>query len=284
MLTILPPGSAARAAPLTAWSAGACDNGAVLPHDYAFTPLILGILLAALLGLLVFRAVRKDRREYQQFKNFTETADRQRMLRRWLSESLLLFGGSTVVILAFAWQFIPHMLAEVYAYSWVQSLRQLFAAGGDYAIGITWGIALAIAIGTVLVVLLARHTDEVPTIGDVAALLPRNRPELLLGTALSINAGIVEELLFRLALPTLIYGVVSNAAVAIVASVLLFGLLHIYQRVWGVIGSTLVGCILMALYVATGNILVPIVAHALFDLRSLVLIPMVVYKVHRRPE
>ena len=62
---------------------------------------------------------------------------------------------------------------------------------------------------------------------------------------------------------------------------LIFGGLHAYQGVAGVIGSTIIGALFMALYLATGNILVVIVVHALFDLRSLVLIPMVIFGVHR---
>ena len=120
-----------------------------------------------------------------------------------------------------------------------------------------------------------------PTIGDIGALLPRNRAELWFGAALSINAGVVEELLFRLALPALVFGVTGNAVLAVVGSVLLFAALHSYQGIAGSGGSLLIGSLLMLLFLATGSILWPILAHALFDLRSLVLIPMAVYGVHR---
>jgi hypothetical protein len=51
--------------------------------------------------------------------------------------------------------------------------------------------------------------------------------------------------------------------------------------VWGVVGTTLVGAVLMATHIVSGSIAVPIVLHALFDLRSLVLIPVAVMGVHR---
>ena len=113
--------------------------------------------------------------------------------------------------------------------------------------------------------------------------MPRNRTELRFGALLSINAGVVEELLFRLALPALIYGVVGNAVAAILGSLVLFGALHVYQGVAGVIGSTIVGALLMFVYLASGSILVAMAVHTLIDLRSLVLIPVVVYKVHKKP-
>ena len=48
-----------------------------------------------------------------------------------------------------------------------------------------------------------------------------------------------------------------------------------------VVSTTIVGAVMMLIYVVTGTIVVPIVLHALFDLRSLVLIPMAVHDVHR---
>nr|WP_231369309.1 CPBP family intramembrane glutamic endopeptidase [Frigoribacterium sp. CG_9.8] len=118
-------------------------------------------------------------------------------------------------------------------------------------------------------------------IGDIGALLPRNRPELVLGALLSVNAGVVEELLFRLAVPALIFGATGSATGAVIGSVLLFAVLHFYQGWPGMIGALVIGALLMVLYLATGSILVVIVAHALIDLRSLVLIPMLVFGVHR---
>jgi len=110
---------------------------------------------------------------------------------------------------------------------------------------------------------------------------PRNRAELKYGAALAINAGLVEELLFRLALPALIFGVTGSAVAAVTASILIFGLLHIYQGLPGIIGSVILGTAFMTIYLATGSIVIAIEVHALFDLRSLVLIPVVVFKVHR---
>jgi membrane protease YdiL (CAAX protease family) len=121
----------------------------------------------------------------------------------------------------------------------------------------------------------------VPSIGDVQALLPRNRAELKWGAALAINAGVVEELLFRLALPALIFGVTGSAVAAVAASILIFGFLHIYQGLPGIVGSVILGAAFMAIYLSSGSIVVAIVVHALFDLRSLVLIPVVVFGVHK---
>ncbi|PWB97251.1 CPBP family intramembrane glutamic endopeptidase [Salinibacterium hongtaonis] len=249
------------------------------PHVH----IVLAVALALLLAGLTLRAVRKDRREYGRFKRYRSTVRRQATFRKWLIESFLVFGGASVVILALTWQFIPLMLADVETWAATRWWRDLMLAGGMTASVIVWAAGAAIAIGAVGAIWLARASDEVPAIGDISAILPRNRQELRWGAALSINAGVVEELMFRLALPTLIFGITGSALIAVGASIVIFGALHLYQGVAGVIGSMLIGLVLMVLYLASGSIVLAIAVHAAIDLRSLVLIPMVVFGVHRKP-
>jgi len=261
--------------------------GGMLPADSPATPIVLGAVLLGLLAMLAIRAALKDRQEYRRFKALDDTAARQRVMRRWLLESALMFGGASLVVLPLVWRFVPLLLEEIHSYPWVSAARAAFLSSGALGPALAWGTGILVVGGSLLAIVLARDSTHVPTVGDISALLPRNRPELLLGAALSLNAGVMEELLFRLALPALVYGVCGNAAVAVIASVVLFGVLHLYQGAWGVLASMLTGGILMLLYLATGSILVPIALHALFDLRSLVVIPVVVFKVHRkdgRPE
>ena len=251
----------------------------MIPVDAPYTPWVLGAVLVALLGLLVWRAVTKDRREYQQFKRYHSTERRQAMFLKWLLESLGWFGGSALVVLVLVWGFVPRMLAQVETWPPMAGFRGLLA-DSDLASGLIVGGAIGLLAGALALVFFGRNATDVPTIGDIHALLPRNRAELKFGWLLSINAGVVEELLFRLAMPALIFGVFGNALLAISVSLAIFGLLHAYQGVWGVAGSFVIGVILMAVFLATGNIIWPIIVHAVFDLRSLVLIPVVVYQVH----
>jgi len=243
----------------------------VLSPTNPATPWILAIALVALIVVMVIRASRKDKREYRRFKMLRTTKRRQAMFRRWVLQSFALFGGASVVLLVLDAQFVPLLLAEVRTVEWIASpITQLILAG----------VLVVGAIVTVGGIIAARSETEIPSIGDVQALLPRNRAELRWGAALSINAGLVEELLFRLAFPAAIFGITANAIVAIVASIVIFGLLHLYQGVPGIVGSMLLGAVFMAIYLISGSILLAIVVHALFDLRSLVLIPIVLFKVH----
>jgi membrane protease YdiL (CAAX protease family) len=253
----------------------------MLSPDTLLSRMIMSVLLAALLALLIWRAVRKDRREYRNFKALKDTVGRQRILRKWVIESFLYFGGSAAVILVLVWQYVPRMLAQVEQYPVALAFRRFVADSNGVFLAVVIGVVAAAIAGGVLFVVLLRNSTDIPTIGDIGALLPRNRPELGYGVALSLNAGVVEELLFRLAVPALVFGVTGNAAVAIAGSVLLFAALHLYQGAAGIVGALAIGILLMLLYLTTGSILWPIVAHALIDLRSLVLIPMVIYRVHR---
>lgn len=254
----------------------------MLDPTWQFTPLVLWIALVALLALLVVRTIRRDRREYQRFKRYRTTARRQKMMRRWLLDSFLSFGGLSAIILILAGGFVRPLATSLSEWPGVRDIRNWFTDDPTLAWGIVIAVVVAAVVLTVVGLRAARSSDDgVPTIGDIQAMLPRNRQELVLGGVMSINAGIVEELMFRLALPALVYGATGSAVAAVLGSVLFFGALHLYQGVFGVIGTTVVGAGFMLLYAVSGLIAVPIVLHALFDLRSLVLIPVVVYGVHR---
>lgn len=253
----------------------------MLDPTWAVTRPLLTLALVGLLALLAVRTVRRDRREYQRFKRYRTTARRQAMFRRWLVASLLSFGGVSVVLLLLAGAYVGPLLQELYAWPGVRDIRSWFASAPTVA----WGVAVGLSAGFVLITLIGlwatRAEKNVPIIGDIAAMLPRNRQELLLGGAMSVNAGVVEELMFRLALPALIFGASGSAVAAIFGSVLAFGVLHLYQGAVGVVGAMIVGALMMLAYAVSGTVLLPMVLHALFDLRSMVLIPIGGYGAHQ---
>ena len=245
-------------------------------------PLVLWAVIVALLAFLAIRTVRKDRREYQRFKRYRTTLRRQRMFRKWLAESLVTFGGLSIVVLVLAWQHVGGLLDAVNAWPSVVAARRWLAEHPELAVTVPVGLILGLVLLTVLAIRETRKSgDGLQSVGDIQSMLPRNRQELLLTGVMSVNAGVVEELLFRLALPALVFGATGNAVAAIVAPLLLFGAMHLYQGVAGVVGTAVVGGLMMALYVGTGSIVWPVIVHALFDLRTLVLLPVALFGVHR---
>ena len=253
----------------------------MLSPDLPGVSWILAAVFAALVALLVVRAIRKDRQEYPRFKRLHSTAKRQAMFRKWLRESFLSFGGIAVVLLALVWQFIPLLLADINGWDALVAFHHWFASAGWVSIALTALVVLLAVVLPVLLLFVARRESpsEVAAVGDIQAILPRTLAEVRLGALLSLNAGILEELVFRLAVPALIYAATGNALVALIVSTLLFGALHAYQGLFGVLGTALIGAFFMLLYIVTGTILVPIIAHLLVDLRSFVFIPLIVLRV-----
>src|SRR5690606_11861824 len=156
-------------------------------------------------------------------KRYRTTRKRQAMFRKWLLESFLTFGGLSALVLVLAWGFVEPLLLELIEWPGVRDIRNLFEAQTGLVAGLIAGAVIGATVLTALGLRAARKEPEVPTIGDIAAMLPRNRQEIVLGGLLSVNAGVFEELLFRLALPALVFGATGIAIAAVGVSVLLFG-------------------------------------------------------------
>ncbi len=92
-------------------------------------------------------------------------------------------------------------------------------------------------------------------------------PELLL---ISLVAGVTEELLFRGALQTIATSW-WGPTLALLASSVLFGLLHPFSIVY-VVFAALMGAYLGALWLVFGNLLVPMLAHGAYDFVMLLMV------------
>lgn len=231
-------------------------------------------LLGVVTGVLAWRAIARERRDYARFKRLRSTVARQKVYRRWLIEAFLALGGLSLATILGAWESISPLLAAGQEWAPIAASRDVL--GGEFGVAVGIGISVVVVTFLVLPIVLLRGTpiDDAPALGDIRALLPRTRGELPYGAALSVNAGVVEELLFRLGFPALVFAVTGDALVAFVGATLLFGLLHVYQGPTGILLSTVLGVVFTYLYLVTGSILVPIALHALIDLRSMVLIPI----------
>jgi uncharacterized protein len=109
------------------------------------------------------------------------------------------------------------------------------------------------------------------SLARVSFLLPRTRAERWWWIALSITAGVCEEIVFR---GFLLHYLAAHAPQigitgAVVLSSIAFGLGHLYQGLRSAALTALVGSALAAAYLVTGSLWTPIVLHALLDLRML---------------
>jgi len=103
--------------------------------------------------------------------------------------------------------------------------------------------------------------------GRTLAVLPRTLREYRLFVAVSVTAGICEELLYR----GYFFAMTSHwltLAGAAVVSACVFGLGHGYQGWKGVVKTTIAGLVLGAIYIGTGSLLWPAILHALIDVQG----------------
>ncbi len=233
--------------------------------------IVAGLILIA--GAIVAYFIRDDRRQLASFKALAGTAARQARYRRWIVKGFAIFAGTTVLgllmigrieaVVHFPPEFLP-LAARLPRYSLDRDgLFFGMMAGAMLAGGVIGGLLTRLRKGRKPIML-----------GDIAAILPRNRAELGWGAVLAVNAGVTEELFFRLLLPLLLVLATGNVLFAFAAATLIFGLVHFYQGWVGVIATTLVGALLCFLYLASGSLLVAISVHILIDLNGLVLRPM----------
>lgn len=107
--------------------------------------------------------------------------------------------------------------------------------------------------------------DYRKALGTVQYFLPSNRRELYVFYALSVTAGIVEELIYRGYFFWLFSLYMPWWGVVLLSS-FIFGLGHSYQGLAGMAQVLIAGLAFGGLYLLTGSIWVPIVAHALLDI------------------
>ncbi|HEX5181814.1 MAG TPA: CPBP family intramembrane glutamic endopeptidase [Allosphingosinicella sp.] len=239
--------------------------------------LIPAFLLIAVLALLGW-FVRNDGKEYERFKALTRTEDRQRAFRRWTIKSFFLFSGASFAVLLLIGRLdtLVHFPAEFVGLS-----RMLSDGPDGFGLGLVLGLVGALFVGIPIgMAFRSRLLRGRPTprpqklLGDIAPLLPRSRDERKWTALLGTNAGLGEELFFRLMLPLLIVEVGGGAILAFVAAGLIFGLVHFYQGWVGIAATTVIGFVFAGLYLASGTIWAPVILHALMNLNSLWLQPL----------
>jgi membrane protease YdiL (CAAX protease family) len=147
--------------------------------------------------------------------------------------------------------------------------------------GLVSGMVIAVVAITIVSVRRGAKVQPVQ-LGDINALLPRNGAETLWTLLLSLNAGISEELFFRLLLPLLFALAFGHAAIGFALAIAAFGLAHLYQGWVGVLATAFVGAVFTALYLWSGSLVVPMALHVVIDLLGLVVRPTAARLLARR--
>ena len=134
--------------------------------------------------------------------------------------------------------------------------------------GLGLAVLVALAWQTRSVLRSAEKRREVQAAcADLTDMLPQDVEESRAFTALSVTAGICEELLYRgfvLAVLTPMLG----AWWAVAASSVAFGVAHAYQGPSGIAKTGAIGFAMAGLYLLTGSLWVPMIVHMAVDANS----------------
>jgi membrane protease YdiL (CAAX protease family) len=235
---------------------------------------IAGVLIVAI-------QIFQDRIQYPRFKAMTNTLERQGMYRYWTLDAFVRYGAVGVAGL-----FLLHrqdaLLAMPgdFSQAWREAVTHLGlppARFEEIGTGLSGGLLIGTVIMSIMPFALRRiRRDSIHLAGDIAALIPRTPPEIRWGAVLSVNAGISEEIFFRLLMPFAWFALSGSVLTALLISAALFGLVHAYQGVVGVVATLVVGAMLTFVYLATQQIWLAILLHALIDLRAMVAMPLAV--------
>jgi membrane protease YdiL (CAAX protease family) len=239
--------------------------------------------VAVLLAVAAFSAesALRGRARHSAFKALATTGERQAALRRRVVRSFVQYGLASLAGLAAIGRFdaiwrLPPEIGEARDRLALQYLGlssgETLVVGQVLAAGVVVGSILA---GLGVSVLIARlRPGKLMVLGDVRALLPRNAGEMRWCGLLAVNAGVSEELYFRLLAPLALSALTHDFGLAMAVSVVVFGLCHAYQGWAGVTATTVMGALLAGIYLLSGSLAFAMAFHVLIDLRGLVLTPL----------
>ncbi|MEG3091287.1 CPBP family intramembrane glutamic endopeptidase [Sphingomonas sp. PB1R3] len=225
------------------------------------------LLFASLAGIWWFQ--KGDLGEYRRFCALNDGHSRRMRFRLWLVRAALAFLVPVLIglVLLGRTETLTAMPGEFAGAAGIMpSIVDDDGALSSLLIGGAIG-------GLVTGALLARFWRRKP-IGNVSALLPRDRREVKYALALSVMAGVTEEAYFRLYLPLLIAILTGQAWIGFAASLALFGAMHRYQGWAGVLATTALGAVMTGLYLMTGSLWVVMLVHTLVDVNGLVVLPL----------
>jgi membrane protease YdiL (CAAX protease family) len=138
------------------------------------------------------------------------------------------------------------------------------------------GVAIVVALMARSAVALRKRADELRDkmrSRAGALLLPESNDEARWFILVSLFGGIAEELGYRgfLFSYALVWFPAMNSLELVLATSICFGIAHVYQGWRGVVATTAAGLLMGVLYVATGNLLLPVVTHVLGNMRAVVI-------------
>jgi uncharacterized protein len=194
--------------------------------------------------------------------------------RYYQTTAVWLWVASAIAVLSVGWRRVltiypaPAEISWLLDYAWVR----YFVATLIVAFVVVSALPVAIVIRKKLRKK-PRKFGSAEAMKSLRYLLPATWTERRWWAFIAVTAGVCEETLYRGFLVHYLHGAFSlNLTIALLISSGLFGLVHLYGGVSGVVGSFVFGFLMGMLFLLTGNLLLPMIVHALLDLRMLVIL------------
>ncbi len=216
-----------------------------------------------------------DFKTFPAFVEETASAKRRKYFRKMLIESSLKYGVAAIIGLA-ALSSLNGLIhyPDILDAARMETLSFIGSTHGELArIGWIAAAVFFIPLAATTVIPFIQKIEDLPK-GGAVALMARNQKEARWGYVLSLNAGIVEEIAFRLLLPLALYYITGGFILSYLIATLMFGIGHAYQGIGGIIATTIIGLILTAIYVLTAQLWLVVLIHVLVDIRGLVILPI----------
>jgi membrane protease YdiL (CAAX protease family) len=175
-------------------------------------------------------------------------------------KSAYLHSGATILILGAISFFMGSRLLGVSALG----LGEAFSF-----INLLWTVVLfLVSIGTLLAFCSVRRFLSKKENLLVHELMPTTGQEKKMFAGLSFCAGFGEEIAYRGYAMTTMIVITGSTSVGLILTSLIFGVLHSYQGLIGVIRTGILGLLMGAVFLQTGSLWPPIIAHTLIDLMA----------------
>lgn len=230
-------------------------------------------LLAIALATLVW-SMRNSVKNFAVFAAIEDTRRRQRIYLLWAVKGCAIYLGMPIVGLALLGR-LETLSAFYIPYEFWQLAEPLPLIRPSDMVGVPIGIAIAVPLAIIIRLIRARRPARPRKPYKIEPLMARNRAEALAVLPLILNAGISEEVFFRLYIPLLMVLSGVDAGVAFVGTTLIFGALHFYQGWLGVVMTTVLGAVFALAYLASDGLWLPVAIHIFINANSLLLQPAI---------
>jgi uncharacterized protein len=195
--------------------------------------------------------------EFKRLKARVEAGDRAALRREYLETMAWLWGFTALAVAA--WLVLSRPVATL-GIRWE-------TPGGFWISAVVVALVLGFFFWQWQAVRTNRelHPEALEALQFVRQLLPATVREVRLFSAVSVTAGVCEELLFRGYLIWYLTDPVGLPGAVLISSAL-FGFGHLYQGVGGMVKTGVAGLLAAGIYLLSGSIWIPMVLHAGIDI------------------